>query len=126
MNPYDEETIIAAAKAAHNVNWQFCVALGDNTQGPWEKADDWQKESAINGVRNVIDNPHTTPEGSHQNWLKVKEEDGWVYGPDKDVEKKIHPCMCPYSDLPAQQKAKDVLYLVVVKSMLGMPVPFLS
>jgi hypothetical protein len=63
--------------------------------------------------------PDTTPEDSHKNWLAHKVKDGWVYGPVKDVEKKEHPCMVPYEELPLEQRVKDYLFrAVVLKSML--------
>jgi hypothetical protein len=41
---------IACARAAHEANRAYCLALGDETQAPWHDAPDWQKESAIEGV----------------------------------------------------------------------------
>jgi hypothetical protein len=46
-----------------------------------------------------------------------KEADGWKHGPVKDPEKKEHPCMVPYGQLPAEQRAKDYLFIAVVKAM---------
>jgi len=42
------------------------------------------------------------PEKSHESWMKVKEIDGWKWGPVKDPEKKEHPCMVPFSELPKE------------------------
>jgi hypothetical protein len=45
----------------------------------------------------------------------------------KDPEKKQHPCMVPYADLPAAQRAKDALFLGTVRNMaaaLGMTVHY--
>lgn len=50
--------------------------------------------------------------------MKAKEEDGWVYGPEKDAEKKVHPCMVPYDQLPKEQRMKDVLFGAVVRAMV--------
>jgi RyR domain. len=55
-----------------------------------------------------------TSENLHQNWLDQKKKDGWVYGKTKDAEKKTHPCMVPYSDLPKEQQVKDHLFHAIV------------
>ena len=106
------------AKVAHEINRAYCQAVGDNSQPTWEEAPNWQKDSAIAGVRYHIGNPEATPEGSHLSWLKVKEDDGWKYGPVKDASKKEHPCCIPYSELPTEQKAKDYLFRQVVHSLV--------
>ena len=35
----------------------------------------------------------------------------------KDAEKKTHPCIVPYSDLPVVQRAKDYLFREVVHTL---------
>lgn len=108
-----------AAEAAHEVNRAYCESLGDKSQSPWKDAPEWQKDSAMMGVRAVIQNPKLTPEDSHKLWLEQKQKDGWIYGDVKDVEKKTHPCMVEYEKLPELQKVKDHLFGVVVRMMLG-------
>ena len=49
----------------------------------------------------------------------MKKADGWQFGMVKDAEKKEHPCMVPYSLLPEQQKAKDLLFGTVVRAVLA-------
>ena len=108
----------AIARLCHEVNKAYCEAIGDHSQVSWEEAHDWQKNSAIQGVLWVMKNPDTTPEDTHKNWMKDKLKEGWVYAPVKDVEKKEHPCMVPYEELPLEQKVKDYLFrAVVLKSM---------
>lgn len=108
----------AIAKVCHETNKSYCETLGDSTQLPWMSAPDWQKESAIDGVQNIIQNPDCTPENSHNCWLEVKKKYGWVYGEVKDLDNKTHPCMVPYDDLPFEQKIKDQLFLAVAKTLI--------
>lgn len=105
------------ARVAHEINLAYCASLGDHSQPSWETAPDWQKESALNGIRFHLDHPEATPENSHQSWLKQKEAEGWQYGPVKNPDTKEHPCFVPYSELPAAQKAKDYLFRQVVHSL---------
>lgn len=110
----EDQKIRTCAEAAHEMNRVWCRAHGDDTQVPWDQAPEWQKTSAINGVRGVI--AGNTPRQSHESWLKEKEETGWKYGPEKNIELKEHPCMVPYEQLPPLQKAKDYLFVNTVRT----------
>lgn len=105
----------ACARAAHETNRAYCLALGDASQPGWEQAPDWQRMSALAGVEGALSG--NTPEQSHERWMRQKISDGWTYGPTKDPVKKEHPCMVPYADLPPEQRAKDDLYLAVVRAV---------
>ena len=110
-----ESTIEACARAAHEANRAYCIAIGDNSQPSWEDAPDWQKSSARNGVTGVLNG--NGPAESHASWLQEKADTGWKYGPVKDPAKKEHPCFVPYEQLPAAQKQKDAVYVAVVWAM---------
>lgn len=113
-------TIEAIAKVAHETNRAYCQTIGDNSQPLWGDAPEWQKESAVNGVKFHIDNPDAGCEASHESWLKEKLSNGWVYGEIKDPLKKEHPCCVPYKELPIDQRVKDALFVGVVRALKGM------
>ena len=113
MDEISNATVEDIAQQCHEMNRLYCEALGDFSQVPWEQAGQWQQDSAINGVLFALQAADSTPEDSHENWYKHKLADGWKYGPVKDVEKKEHPCMVPYDDLPADQKFKDRLFKTI-------------
>ena len=104
------------AKICHEANKAYCVTIGDNTQPSWEDAPEWQKESAINGVRFHCLNENTTPADSHNSWLKQKQEEGWKYGEIKDADKKEHPCFTAYENLPKSQQIKDYIFKNIVEA----------
>jgi hypothetical protein len=108
-------TIEQVAKMCHEVNKAYCEAIGDHSQVSWNEAPEWQQGSAINGVIFHLNNPDAKPEDSHNNWWKEKIADGWKYGPVKDAEKKEHPCMVPYNELPLEIRVKDYLFIAMVK-----------
>lgn len=110
-----ENIIEACARAAHEVNRAYCLALGDESQPAWDDAPEWQKRSARNGVKGALDG--ATPEQSHVSWLEEKRLDGWTYGPVKDPAMKEHPCFMPYECLPPAQRAKDLLFVETVRGM---------
>lgn len=113
-----QDAFEAAARAAHEANRAYCIAIGDFSQPHWEEAPSWAQDSARLGVQAIHDNPATTPEQSHQGWLAQKERDGWKYGPVKNPDAKEHPCFVPYAELPPHQQAKDAIFGTVVRSTL--------
>lgn len=102
------------AKICHETNRAYCETLGDKSQVTWGDCPEWQRESAINGVKFHLENPNAGPAGSHANWLKEKLAAGWKYGPVKNVDAKEHPCCVPYSELPEDQRRKDSLFVGIV------------
>ena len=113
-------TIEDIAHVAHDANRAFCLTLGDSSQPFWYAAPEWQRDSAINGVKFHLTNPNSSPSASHENWLAQKEAEGWKYGPVKDADKKEHPCFLPYEDLPIEQQMKDYLFVNIVHTLKSM------
>ena len=107
---------VDVAKVCHEANKAYCATIGDTNQPDWENAPDWQKESAITGVKFHFYNENTTPADSHNSWLKEKTEQGWKYGEVKDPEKKEHPCVTAYENLPKSQQLKDYIFKGIVDS----------
>lgn len=107
------------ARVCHEVNRAYCAAIGDLSQKPWGDCEQWQRESAVSGVKGLLDNPDMTPEKGHLFWMEHKRAAGWKLGPVKDPELREHPCMVPYAELPLEQRVKDYLFAAVVKSMVG-------
>lgn len=105
------------ARVCHEVNRAYCASQGDHTQPLWQDAPEWQRSSAIAGVRFTLAHPYAKPSDSHESWLEEKRRDGWQYGPVKDPERKLHPCFVPYDELPPAQKAKDYLFQAVVRAL---------
>jgi len=104
-------------KVAHEVNRAYCQALGDDSQPLWKDAPDWQKDSVVKGVAFHLANPAAGPEHSHGEWLKEKIAAGWTRGEVKDPDKKEHPCVVSYDELPVEQKAKDYIFRAIVHAL---------
>jgi len=102
------------AELCHEVNKAYCEMLGDNSQLSWKEAPQWQRESALNGVEFHLANPLASASASHDSWMKEKIEAGWVYGTEKDPEKKTHHCIVPFEELPHEQQMKDYLFKSIV------------
>ena len=108
---------VKIARVCHEVNRAYCECIGDTSQVHWEEAPEWQRTSAVNGVRFVVEHPDAPPSASHDSWMAEKKATGWKYGPVKDPEKKEHPAFLPYGDLPHEQRIKDWLFKAVVEAM---------
>jgi len=115
VNALPTEEVIA--RVCHEANRAYCAAIGDASQVPWADAPEWQRSSAVSGVKFCIANPDAPPSANHDSWLEEKRRTGWKYGPVKDPEKREHPCFVPYNELPEEQKAKDALFKAIVGAL---------
>lgn len=106
--------IDTVARACHEANRAWCLALGDCSQKSYDDADEWQRESARRGVGIAIGG--AGPAEQHEAWCADKRADGWIYGDVKDPGMKRHPCLVPYTDLPVEQKVKDGIYIATVRA----------
>ena len=43
----------------------------------------------------------------HEVWAQGRIEQGWTYGEERNDEKKTHPCLIPYEQLPEIEKEYD-------------------
>jgi len=111
------------AEVCHETNRAYCRTIGDNSPLPWCAAPEWQRTSVVNGVRFHLENPNAAPSHSHEEWLKEKTASGWTYGRVRDPGKKEHPGCIPYEELPLAQKAKDALFVGVVRALQVLSIP---
>lgn len=107
------------ARVCHEANRAYCESIGDTSQPSWNDAPDWQRKSAVYRVRAVYDGSVSQPSDSHTSWMTEKLRDGWRYGPTKDPESKLHPCLVSFSELPPEQQTKDHLFFAIAKVLLG-------
>lgn len=109
--------VLRIAMVCHQANKAWCEMHEDYSQKDWDKAEDWQRQSAITGVLFRIGNPEAGHDAQHNAWLEDKKKDGWVYGEVKDTVAKTHPCIVPFEELPEIQKKKDALFCSIVDAL---------
>lgn len=105
------------AYMCHQVNKAWCEANGDFSQKDWDQAEEWQRQSAVSGVSFRLNNPNAKEDSQHNAWMNDKINDGWVYGETKDADKKTHPCIVPFNQLPLFQQKKDTLFCAIVDAL---------
>jgi len=110
-------TNVQIAAVCHEANRAYCAALGDASQVPFEDAPAWQRESAIEGVARLRNNPSLSPRDMHQGWLDQKLSNGWKFGTLKDADAKTHPCCVAFEQLPVEQQRKDFLFSAIVSAL---------
>ena len=113
----EKNRILSIAIVCHQANKKWCEVNGDETQKDWKNAEEWQKESAIKGVEFRLNNPDAKYDAQHNSWMKEKVDQEWVYGSVKDSEKKTHPCIVPFEQLPIFQQKKDALFCAIVDAL---------
>lgn len=114
----EEVDIEKLCRAVHEVQRVYSEQLGDYSYLRWESSPQWHKDSIRDSVLAVIANANWRPEDLHQHWLDEKARDGWSAGPRKSIERREHPFLIPYGDLPAEQRAKSAIFLSVVNGMV--------
>lgn len=125
LRPLNGVDAARIAMICHEANRAYCESLGDTSQPAWQQAPEWQKQSALNGVRFHNNFPDAGDDASHNNWMREKVEAGWVYGETKDPEAKTHPCIVAFEELPAEQQFKDKLFRTIVHAaLLGLQVRY--
>ena len=43
----------------------------------------------------------------HDVWAETRIKQGWTYGTERNDDKKTHPCLVPYEELPEEEKDYD-------------------
>lgn len=46
-------------------------------------------------------------ENVHEVWVQARMNEGWTYGPERSDERREHPCLVSYADLPEAERQYD-------------------
>lgn len=111
-------SVVAIAHVCHEAGKAYHEELGNFDQFPWEAAHQWQRDSAIEGVKTQIANPNNDAVRSHNAWYTAKKRDGWVHGKKKDATLKTHPCMLPWVKLSKEDKGVDLLFVSICRALI--------
>jgi hypothetical protein len=104
------------ARSAYAVIQAYNRGTESRFEPPWEALSFDLKKSYVEGVQMVLDNPDAAPDTQHESWLATRRAAGWVWGAVKDVHNKTHPSLLEYSQLPPATRAKDHIFIAVVRA----------
>lgn len=90
---------------------------------PWVEREAAFKKQMTKYVEGLRSHPLPTPEEAHDSWWRKYEDMGWVYGEVRDIEKKTHPDMVPFDELPKDEQDKDEIFLALVEFAFKYIVP---
>ncbi len=63
--------------------------------------------SSVTLTKEILALTERLAENNHDIWAQRRLDEGWTYGPQRDDERKLHPCLVPYADLPESEKEYD-------------------
>ena len=77
--------------------------------------------SGIEVPQAIQDALEALAENTHDTWAKKRMSEGWTCGATLDSERKTHPSLVPYRDLPDTEKEYDrATSLQTIKMLLHM------
>lgn len=65
------------------------------------------KEEMERAAALMHDEVEAIAELNHDVWSAMRIAEGWRYGPKRDDENKLHPCLVAYAHLPESEKVYD-------------------
>jgi len=61
---------------------------------------------------------YTSPKDLHNEWCRLKKDDGWRYSSGKSFPEKEDPYLVEWDDLTDKKKLKATLFLNIVRTFL--------
>lgn len=105
------------AKCCHDAARAISSANDQSTPPEWAHLDAQSRERIIAGVRARLTDPYVEPADNHQAWCDAMEQDGWVWGIEKDEALKTHPALVPFEALEPADRRKNYLFIMMVAIM---------
>jgi ryanodine receptor 2 len=57
----------------------------------------------------------------HENWALLRVAEGWKFGAERNDQRKQHPCLIPYDQLPETEKHYDrQTVLATIKTLIAL------
>ncbi len=107
----------AISRAVHEAVRAWSAAHGQLDIPAWDEAPDWMRASTEESVRFVQAHPQAGAGAQHEQWMAQRQADGWTYGATRDDEKKHHPMLVPFDELPEFERKKDALVCAIILAL---------
>jgi len=106
-----DPVVEACARVGYEV---YRTGFDDPAKLEWDAAEEDDRKVARDMAVVVLSG--ITPEQEHARWLARKADEGWSLGA-LDEERRLHPNMVPYEQLPDGQRLLDRLFVAAVTSV---------
>lgn len=83
---------------------------------PWMWTTREQRYAVTNGVRRIAEG--MSDKDNHHWWVRDMRAQGWDYGLLKDPERKTHPNLVEWGQLPPFERKKSRVFSGIVRAML--------
>lgn len=107
------------AQVVHEAMSAYRAATGQDALPAWAEAEGWMRESTAAAVKFRRENPGAPDSAQHDQWAEEKRANGWTYAAVRDNDKKHHPMLIPYADLPEVERRKDALVGAVIDALMA-------
>lgn len=105
----DQYTDEEVAAVCGNALWKLICIQGDHPTGA-----DMELQTRVSMLRSGY-----TPEEIHENWCDTRRDEGWIWGPDLDHDRKEDPRLVKYYDLPVYLRRRiEVIYGIILSMSL--------
>ena len=110
---------IAAVCYEANRAWQREL-LGSCAYPEWSSASTDQRREFVEAVRFHLRNPNASAAATHEEWMRGRYAEGWTWGPTDDPDRKSHPRLKSFRELPPEQRLAVYLLLGVIRGLTAL------
>jgi hypothetical protein len=101
------------ARICYDAIRAYGITIGER-YAQWEHARAWDRESFADAVAYLLKVPDADLADLHGYWMAARMQRGWQYGPERDVERRLHPALLPWADVPERERLKfEMVYRIV-------------
>jgi len=108
-------TMESVARVAHAANSELRRIIGEEPM-QWVEMDERRRQGLVEAAHKAAIHRWLSPAEAHSDWVISMTEQGWSYGP-YNPDEKTHPNMQPWENLPVEQRAKDRMFLGIVRAL---------
>lgn len=94
------------------------IAGDDMPAPPWAYLPRSMRELSMDAVERIRRGVVVTAEDHHEIWFTSMTARGYVWGRDKDHERKTHPALLHWGDLPEQYRTAARMFVHIVSGLL--------
>jgi hypothetical protein len=107
------------ARIAYEATRQLAMVFNE-TRTAWDDLSDDLRQLIIQRAREHLEHPDWTAQSTHEAWVDRRLLEGWHYAADLDLRDKRHPHLVPFNKLPARERARQILFVSTIASLVGL------